>query len=157
MGKLKGPEKSLLSAGDMMKGCAAWWDAKLSTISSSLPELQVEEERVSRESRGNGEGRRKDLPQRALASIATAGAIGIVFAGRIVAVLVIGIRIGVVVVGADQLHRLRLDILDTASQGRGSEAAQFLADRDAVAVVTIRVAIAVARVASTAIATWSIT
>lgn len=78
-------------------------------------------------------------------------------AGRIVAVLVIGIRIGVVVVGANELHRLRLDIVDTAGQGRGSEAAQFLADRDAVAVVTISVAIAVARVASVAVASWSIT
>lgn len=115
-------------------------------------------ERTCESGKSWGRGsQRKDLPQRALATIATAGAIGIVLAGRIVAVLVIGIRIGVVVVGADELHRLRLDILDTAGQRRGSEAAQFLADGDAVAVVTIRVAIAVARVASTAIATWSIT
>lgn len=73
-------------------------------------------------------------PQGALAAIAAAAAIGIMLAGGVIAVLIVGIRI--VVRRADQLHGLRLDIVGAGSpgQGRGCEAAQLVADGDSVAV-----------------------
>lgn len=82
-------------------------------------------------------------------------------AGRVVAVLVIDIRVGVIV-GADQLHGLRLDVLDTAGQRRGCHTAQFLADGDTVPIpiaiaVAVAVCVAIARVAGVAVASGSVT
>lgn len=88
---------------------------------------------------------RCDLPQGSLAAVAATGAIGIVLAGGVVAVFVVGIGI---VVRADHVHGLRLDIIGArSSQRRRCEAAQLVADGDSVAVArSVAIAIAVARV-----------
>jgi len=96
-----------------------------------------------------------NLPQGSLAAVATTGAIGIVLAGGVVAVLIV--RIGIVV-GANELHGLRFDVIGArSSQRRGCEAAQLVADGDSVAVAR-SVAVSIARVsvvASGSIACWS--